>query len=86
MQNIYLKIPGGIYLLKINNRDTKTKCGTCSKLAIKAPERRLCQSLFFNKETSDKLYYKKDSSTGVVLVSLLLTRGGTHFLYVRDVM
>ena len=32
--------PVGIYLLKVNNRDTKTRCEICSKLTIKAPERR----------------------------------------------
>ena len=29
--------PVGIYLLKVNNRNTKTRCEICSKLAIKAP-------------------------------------------------
>ena len=32
-------IPAGIYLLKVNNRSTRTKCQICSKLAIKTPER-----------------------------------------------
>ena len=32
--------PVGIYLLKVNNRDTKTRCEICSKLTIKTPERR----------------------------------------------
>ena len=31
----------GIYLLKVNNRNTKTRCEICSKLTIKTPERRL---------------------------------------------
>ena len=30
----------GIYLLKVNNRNTRTKCEICSKLTIKTPERR----------------------------------------------
>ena len=30
--------PAGIYLLKINNRNTGTKCEICSKLTIKIPE------------------------------------------------
>ena len=29
-----------IYLLKVNNRNTRTKCEIFSKLAIKTPERR----------------------------------------------
>ena len=32
--------PAGIYLLKVNNRNTRTRCEICSKLAIKIPERR----------------------------------------------
>ena len=29
--------PAGIYLLKFNNRNTKTRCEICSKLTIKTP-------------------------------------------------
>ena len=32
--------PAGIYLLKVNNRNTRTRCEICSKLTTKAPERR----------------------------------------------
>ena len=32
--------PAGIYLLKVNNRNTRTRCEICSKLTIKTPERR----------------------------------------------
>ena len=32
--------PAGVYLLKVNNRNTSTRCGIYSKLAIKIPERR----------------------------------------------
>ena len=32
--------PAGIHLLKVNNRNTRTKCEVCSKLKIKTPERR----------------------------------------------
>ena len=31
--------PAGIHLLKVNNRNTRTRCEICSKLTIKAPER-----------------------------------------------
>ena len=34
------KNPAGIYLLKVNNRNTRTGCEICSKLTIKTPERR----------------------------------------------
>ena len=30
----------GIYLLKVNNRNTSTRCEICSKLTIKTTERR----------------------------------------------
>ena len=30
----------GIYLLKVKNRNTTTKCEICSKLTMKTPERR----------------------------------------------
>ena len=32
--------PAGIYLLIVNNRNTRTRCEICSKLTIKTPERR----------------------------------------------
>ena len=32
-----------IYLLKVNKRNTKTRCKICSKLTIKIPERRQCR-------------------------------------------
>ena len=35
-----LFIPAGIYLLKVNNRNTTTRCEICLKLTIKTPERR----------------------------------------------
>ena len=32
--------PADIYLLIVNNRNTRTRCVICSKLTIKTPERR----------------------------------------------
>ena len=32
--------PADIYMFKVNNRNTRTKCEICSKLIIKTPERR----------------------------------------------
>ena len=32
--------PAGIYLLKVKNRNTRTRCEICSKLTIKTLERR----------------------------------------------
>ena len=40
MKTVKIHIPLGIYLLKVNNRNTRTRCETCSKLTIKTPERR----------------------------------------------
>ena len=37
---IFVFIPAGIYLLKVNNRNTRTRCEICSKLTINTPERR----------------------------------------------
>ena len=36
----YKSNPVGIYLLKVNNRNTSTRCEICSKLTINTPERR----------------------------------------------
>ena len=33
-------MPAGIYLLKVNKRNTSTGCEICSKLTMKTPERR----------------------------------------------
>ena len=45
--NIYIRYksnigmtPAGIYLFKVNNRNTRTRCEICSKLTINTPERR----------------------------------------------
>ena len=32
--------PAGNYMFKVNNKNTRTRCEICSKLAIKKPERR----------------------------------------------
>ena len=34
--------PAGIYLLKVNNRNTRARCEICSKLTINTPECRHC--------------------------------------------
>ena len=38
--NKEITVPAGIYLLKVNNRNTRTRCEICSKLTINTPERR----------------------------------------------
>ena len=37
--------PVGIYLLKVNKRNTRARCEICSKLTIKMPERVLVSLL-----------------------------------------
>ena len=39
-EQLYGINPAGIYLLKVNNRNTRTRCEICSKITIKTPERR----------------------------------------------
>ena len=36
----YCFYPVGIYMFKVNNRNTKIRCEICSKLTIKIPKRR----------------------------------------------
>ena len=58
--------PAGIYLLKVNNTNTRARCGTCSKLTIKTPERRQwCRSGLF--------IVNFEHISHLVLVLLLLT-------------
>ena len=44
-QNYQIFQPSGTYLLKVNSRNTRTRCGICSKLTIKTPERRQLSSI-----------------------------------------
>ena len=39
--SLFTIFPAGIYLLKVNNRNNRTRWEICSKLTIKIPERRL---------------------------------------------
>ena len=57
--------PAGNYLLKFNNRNTRTKCEICSKLTIKIPERRQRRSGIF--------IVNLEHISHLVLVFLLLT-------------
>ena len=44
------KFPAGIYLLKVNKRNTRIRCEICSKLKIKTPERRRSGAVIVNVE------------------------------------
>ena len=51
--NMFSDFPAGIYLLKVNNRNTRIKCEICSKLTIKTLERRhwrFCGVLIVNSD------------------------------------
>ena len=56
--------PVGIYLLKVNNNNTRTRCEICSKLTIKTAERRLASfwCLYYQLWT----YFTPCSSVSVV--------------------
>ena len=43
-ETISLPTPLDIYLLKVNDRNTRTRCEICLKLTIKTPERRQLRS------------------------------------------
>ena len=34
-----ITLPANIYLLKVDNRNTRARCEICSKLTVKTPER-----------------------------------------------
>ena len=57
-----IDIPDDIYLFKVNNRNTRTRCEICSKLTIKTPERR-----------SGVFIVNFENISHLVLVFLLLT-------------
>ena len=63
--------PADIYLFKVNNRNARKRCGICSTLTIKTPERCQCRNLFFTELQAS--LSKRDSDTDVVLMFLLLT-------------
>ena len=59
-------IPDCNYIFKINNRSTRTRCETCSKLTVKTPERRQWRR-------SDFFIVNFEQNSHIVLVFLLLT-------------
>ena len=56
----------GTYMLKVNNRNTRTRCEICLKLTIKKPERRHCRR-------SGIFIVNYEDISHLVLVFLLLT-------------
>ena len=62
----FFPTPADIYLLKVNNRNTRARCEICSKLTINTPERRLWRC-------SDVFSVNFEHISYLVLVSLPLT-------------
>ena len=48
--SVFRVAPAGNYMLKVNNRNTRTRCEICSKLTIKTPEQRHCSVSIVNFE------------------------------------
>ena len=46
----FIILPAGIYMLKVNNKNTRTRCEICSKLTINIPERRRSGIFIVNSE------------------------------------
>ena len=70
--------PAGIYLFKINNRNTRTRCEICLKLTIKTPERHPCSTHMFTP------YFTPCSSVSIVnfeQVNARWVRSKEHFIY-----
>ena len=70
MQNNY---PGNIYLLKVNNRNTKKKCEICLKLTTKTPEQRPFSGRLRKGRRSDIFVVNFEHILHIFLVFLLLT-------------
>ena len=65
-QNILQWYPVGIYLLRLNNKNTRTRCEICSKLTRKTPERR-------HWRRSGVFIFNSEQISHLVLVFLELT-------------
>ena len=61
-----IAFPANIYLLKANNRNTRTSCEICSKLTLNTPER-------FHWRRSGLFIVNFEHISYLVLVFLLLT-------------
>ena len=67
-------IPASIYLLKVNIRNTRTRCKICSKLTIKTPEQCYIGTRASNKFQSrmnDRRNLKQSRPNWTVFISLL---------------
>ena len=65
-KNEYRHVPTDHQMFKVNNRNNRTRCKTCSKLTIKTPKRR-------HWRRCDLLIGKSEHISHLALVFLLLT-------------
>ena len=65
--------PVSIYRLKVNNRDTRTRCEICSKLTLKTPERRYWRR-------SGVFIVNFEHISHLVLVFLLFEQVNSHWV------
>ena len=81
-----IEVPAGNYMLKVNNRNTRTRCEISSKLTIKTPER--CQWTYFTPCCSVSIVNFEQVNTGwgrtfvhsyALLRSLVFAK--THFMW-----
>ena len=63
--NYHIHSPTGNYMFKVNNRNSRTRCKICSKLTIKAPQRRQWRR-------SEVFIFNFEHISQLVLVFLLL--------------
>ena len=64
---LQLKYPADIYMLKFNNKSTRTTCEICSELSVKTPERpHWCRFVVFT------VCYERNLNLVLVFVLLIL--------------
>ena len=70
--------PADIYLLQVNNRNTRTRCEICSKLTIKTPEDMYYYTAI-DKELSKKIFFRMLSNLlGIIYQSESRNVFGCH--------
>ena len=90
-RHLYANCPTDIYLVKVNNRNTRTRCEKCSKLTIKTPNAKWrCSGVILTpvrgkalQTFSSKVLSRRPSETGFISIFSLLwyRRFVTAFLF-----
>ena len=79
----FLHIPVAIYLLKVNNRITRTRCNICSKLTIKTPDRGNPLVCLISKKITCKQHWKFTAFDKAVVTANDLFSGGDENVVVE---